>query len=242
MTALEIAVQDPHGVEVIERVRPDRIELCAALSTGGVTPSVGLVEATVATGIPVHVLVRPREGGFDYDAAEKRTIVADVVRAMRAGAAGVVVGGLAGGSVDLDLVRRAQGAVGSGEVTFHRAFDQSADLFASLDVLVTAGVTRVLTSGARPSAAEALDVLPALVARAGGRIQIMAGAGITSRNAAAIAATGVDAIHASAKRIVTERLAVSLGSAAAAGEATYATTDENEAAALRDLLTRQAAS
>lgn len=242
MTALEIAVHDPRGVEVIERVRPDRIELCAALSTGGVTPSVGLIETAVATGIPVHVLVRPREGGFDYDAAEKRVIVADVVRAMRSGAAGVVVGGLASGSVDLDLVQRAQGAVGSGEVTFHRAFDQTADLFASLDALVRVGVTRVLTSGARPTAAGALDVLSALVARATGRIQIMAGAGITSRNAAAIAATGVDALHASAKRIMTARLAVSLGSAATAGEASYATTDENEAATLRDLLTRRAAS
>lgn len=242
MTAFEIAVQDPHGIGVIERVRPDRIELCAALSTGGVTPSVGLIEAAVGTGIPVHVLVRPREGGFDYDDAEKRMIVADVVCAMRAGAAGIVVGGLAGGSVDLDLVRRAQDAAGSGDVTFHRAFDQAADLFAALDALVTAGVTRVLTSGARPSAAEALDVLPALVARAAGGIQIMAGAGITSRNAAAIAATGVDALHASVKRTVTERLAVSLGSAAAAGEAGYATTDENEAVTLRDLLARGVAS
>jgi copper homeostasis protein len=123
-------------------------------------------------------------------------------------------------------------------VTFHRAFDQTADLFASLDALEAAGVTRVLTSGARPSAVEALDVLPALVARAAGRIQIMAGAGITAGNAAAIAATGVDALHASAKRTVTQTLAVSLGSAAAAGETGYSTTDEEEAVALRDLLAR----
>lgn len=242
MTAFEIAVQDPHGVDVIGRVRPDRIELCAALSTGGVTPSAGLVDAAVATGVPVHVLVRPREGGFDYDSAEKSMIIADVARAMGQGAAGVVVGGLADGSVDVDLVRRAQDAAGSGDVTFHRAFDQTVDIFASLDALMTAGVTRVLTSGARPSAVEALDVLPELVARAGGAIQIMAGAGITSLNAAAIAATGVDALHASAKRAVAERLAVSLGSAAAAGDTGYATTDEDEAVALRDLLSRGVAS
>lgn len=238
MTAFEIAVQDPHGVAVIERVRPDRIELCAALSTGGITPSPGLVEAAVATGVPVHVLVRPREGGFDYDPLEKRMIIADVRRAMYFGAAGVVIGGLVGGSVDLDLVRRVRDAVGAGELTFHRAFDQSGDLFMSLDDLATAGATRVLTSGARPAAVGALDVLASLVAHAAGRIQVMAGAGVTSRNAVAIATTGVDAIHASAKRIVRQRLAVSLGTAAAAGETSYATTDEDEAAALRDLLAR----
>lgn len=238
MTAFEIAVQDPHGVDVIDRVRPDRVELCGALSTGGITPSAGLIDAAVKTGVPVHVLVRPREGGFVYDDAEKRTIIADVRRAMLSGATGVVIGGLVDGSVDLDLVRRACDAAGAGQVTFHRAFDQATDLLASLDALAAAGVTRVLTSGARPSAIDALDVFPALVARAAGRIQIMAGAGITSRNVAAIAATGVDAVHASAKRIVREKLAVSLGSAAAAGESTYATTDEGEAAALRDLLLR----
>lgn len=240
MTAFEIAVQDPHGIRVIDRVRPDRIELCAALSTGGVTPSAGLIAAAVETGVPVHVLVRPREGGFEYDAAEKDAVVADVRSAMRLGAAGVVIGGLVAGSVDLDLVRRTQEAAGSGEVTFHRAFDQAADLGIALDELAAAGVTRVLTSGGRPAAADALDVLPALVAQAAGRLQIMAGAGVTARNAAAIAATGVDAPHASAKRTVTETLAVSLGSAASAGVVEYATTDEAEAVTLRDLLARGA--
>lgn len=240
MTTLEIAVQDPGGVEVIDRVRPDRIELGAALSTGGVTPSAGLIEAAVATGVPVHVLVRPREGGFVYDDAEKRMIIADVQRAMRAGAAGVVIGGLTDAVVDLDLVRRAIDAAGSGQVTFHRAFDQTADLLASLDALATAGVTRVLTSGGRGTAIEALDVLRALVDRAAGRIQIMAGAGVTSGNIVTIAATGVDAVHASAKRTVVQTLAVSIGSAAAAGETSYATTDEDEAAAMRRLLARGA--
>jgi len=235
MTAFELAVQDPTGLLVAERVRPARMELCSALSTGGITPSAGLVEAAVATGVPVHVLVRPREGGFVYDDAEKRTILADVRQATLLGAAGVVIGGLLGDTVDLDLVRRAREA-SDGEVTFHRAFDQVADQRASVDQLAEAGVTRVLTSGGRSSAADALIELRALAAHASGRIQIMAGAGVTSRNAAAIAATGVDAVHASAKRTVTDRLAVSLGSAAGAGESRYATTDEDEALAIRDAL------
>lgn len=237
MTAFELAVQDPTGLTVADRVRPARMELCAALSTGGITPSAGLIEAAAATGVPVHVLVRPREGGFVYDDAEKRTIVADIRQAARLGAAGVVIGGLVGDAVDLDLVRRARDA-SDGEVTFHRAFDQVSDQRASLDQLAAEGVTRVLTSGGRAAAIDALDELRALAAHAAGRIQIMAGAGVTSRNAAAIAETGVDAVHASAKCTVVDRLAVSLGSAAGAGEARYATTDEGEAVAIREILAR----
>lgn len=236
MTAFELAVQDPQGLAVAARVRPDRIELCSALSTGGVTPSAGLVEAAVATGVPVHALVRPREGGFTHSADETALILADVRHALGLGAAGVVIGGLVEGSVDGELVRRVRELAGDAEVTFHRAFDQAADLDAALDALIEAGATRVLTSGGRPSASEALDVFPRLVERAAGRIQVMAGAGVTSANAAAIAATGVDAVHASAKRTVTATLAVSLGSAAAAGETSYTTADEAEAAALRELL------
>jgi len=240
MTAFELAVQDPAGLAVAGRVRPARMELCSALSTGGLTPSAGLIDAAVATGVPVHVLVRPREGGFVYDDAEKRTILADIRQAARLGAAGVVIGALVGDAVDLDLVRRAREASNE-EVTFHRAFDQVGDQRASVDQLAEAGVTRVLTSGGRAAAIDALDELRALAAHAAGRIQIMAGAGVTSRNTAAIAATGVDAVHASAKRTVTDLLAVSLGSAAGAGEARYATTDEDEAVAIREVLARGSA-
>src|SRR5690242_13232134 len=108
MVAFELAVQDAHGVAVAARLAVDRIELCSALPLGGVTPSLGFVEAAVGTpGMPaVHVLVRPRPGGFDYDAAEVATIVADVRHAVRAGAAGVVVGGVRGGKVDAELTAR----------------------------------------------------------------------------------------------------------------------------------------
>ena len=236
MTAFELAVQDPHGLAVARRVRPDRMELCSALSTGGITPSAGLIGAAVDTGVPVHVLIRPREGGFVHSDDENALILADVRQAVRLGAAGVVIGGLVEGTVDTDLVRRVRENADGIEVTFHRAFDQTVDLGASLDALVEAGATRVLTSGGRSAAADALDVLSSLVERAAGRIQVMAGAGVTSANVAAIAATGVDAAHASAKRTVVETLAVSLGSAAGAGEARYATTDEDEARALRAAL------
>ena len=44
----------------------ERIELCAALPLGGLTPSLGMVRAVreMAPRLTVHLLVRPREGDF----------------------------------------------------------------------------------------------------------------------------------------------------------------------------------
>jgi len=238
MTQFELAVQDPQGLRVAKAVGADRMELVEALSTGGVTPSAGFIEVAVATGVPVHALVRPREGSFEYDADEKRTILADVRHAVALGAAGVVIGGLVGGLVDLDLVRSVRETAGAAEVTFHRAFDQLADRESAVDQLADAGVTRVLTSGGKAAAGDALDTLRALVSRSSGRVQVMAGGGVTSATAAAVAATGVDAVHASAKRAVTEQLAVSLGSGAAAGDSVRFTNDVDEARAVLAALGR----
>src|SRR5690625_579459 len=109
VTAVELAVQDVAGVRVAQAVGVDRIELCTGLALGGLTPSVALIEQAVGSGVPVHVLVRPRAGGFDYDSDERTLIVADAQAAVAAGAAGVVVGGTAaegsGQVVDEALLR-----------------------------------------------------------------------------------------------------------------------------------------
>lgn len=235
MTVFEMAVQDAAGIVVAAELGVDRIELCAALSLGGLTPSVGLIEAAAASGIPTHVLVRPRGGDFEYDDAERALIVDDVRWAHSLGAAGVVVGGLRDGGIDEELVDRVVAVAGGADVTFHRAFDNLSDVDAGLDRLAELGVTRVLTSGGAARAHEALDVLRRLVGHAGGGIEIMAGSGVRSDNVARIAATGVDAVHASAKRSVTGRPGVALGSAAIDGGG-YETVDPDEARRLFGIL------
>ncbi|WP_243697004.1 copper homeostasis protein CutC [Labedella endophytica] len=238
MTAFELAIQDAAGIAVATRVRPERVELASALATGGLSPSIGLLRAAVAAGLAVHVLLRPRLGDFEYDTADRAVLLADAREAIRAGAAGIVVGGTRDGSVDIDLVRAAldvAGCIDEGvEVTFHRAFDTVTDRSAALDTLTDLGVTRILTSGGAESAADALDELRALVRRASGSVQIMAGAGVDPTTAAVIAATGVDAVHASAKRVVDGSSTLSLGSDPRHGSAAYETTDEATAAAIRD--------
>lgn len=206
MSALELAVQDVRGAQIALAVGAARVELCAALgATGGLTPSIGLIEAVVAVGVPVHVLIRPRAGGFVYAADEMVVICRDTRAAVAAGASGIVIGTLTETSeIDIDAMRSVIECIDPStvEVTAHRAVDVVPDRNAALDILVDLEVTRVLTSGGAPTCAEGLAELGAMVDHAAGRIQIMAGGGVRIADIVAIAGTGVDAIHLSARAIV----------------------------------------
>ncbi|MBF4617899.1 copper homeostasis protein CutC [Clavibacter sp. VKM Ac-2873] len=202
--AVEIAVQDAASARTARDAGADRVELCSALAaTGGVTPSIGLVEAVVAVGLPVHVLIRPRPGGFVHDADERAVMLRDVRAALAAGAAGVVSGGLTeDGRVDQDLLARLVDATGDAVLTFHRAIDAVDDRLAALDALLDAGVGRVLTSGGAARAGDGVSALAELVARAEARLEIQAGGGVTVDAIPGLVRAGVDAIHLSARRRV----------------------------------------
>ncbi|WP_022890513.1 copper homeostasis protein CutC [Agromyces italicus] len=203
---VEIAVQDAAGARIALEHGAARIELCQALGLGGLTPSAGLVEAAVdaardagARGF-VHVLVRPRGGGFVYDADEQRTILREIRAAVAAGADGVVVGALTdAGELDFDAIARFVEAAGDADVTVHRAVDASADPLGSVAALAGRGVRRVLTSGGAPDCRTGLGALTDMAAAAGGRIEIMAGGGVQLDDIAALTAAGVDAVHLSAR-------------------------------------------
>ena len=233
--ALELAVQDPEGVEIAARAGADRIELCVALALGGMTPSHALIAFAVDAPVPAHVLIRPRAGNFEYSAQERALIVADVADCAALGAAGVVIGGTRGGTVDTELVEAIVAAAGDLEVTFHRAIDVVPDRLAALDALADLGVRRVLTSGGADRAPQALPELAKMIEHARGRIDVMAGGGIALEDVPAILATGVDALHASAKRVVGDDGGIVLGSA---GPSLRETTDEVVALALRSLVPR----
>ncbi|OUE23780.1 copper homeostasis protein CutC [Clavibacter michiganensis] len=215
--AVEIAVQDAASARIAAAAGADRVELCSALAaTGGVTPSIGLVESAVATGVPVHVLVRPRSGGFVHDADERAVMLRDVRAALAAGAAGIVSGGLTDdGRVDWDLLARLVDATGDAVLTFHRAIDAVDDRLEALDALLAAGVGRVLTSGGAERAGDGVPALAELVARADGRLEIQAGGGVTVDAIPGLVRAGVDAIHLSARRrVVATRVGPGGGEAA----------------------------
>ncbi|MFV0374172.1 copper homeostasis protein CutC [Microbacterium sp.] len=199
---IEIAVQDAAGARIAVAAGATRLELCQALALGGLTPSLGLLDAACAAVDPalLAVLVRPRGGGFVYDADEVAVVSADIRACVSRGVGGVVVGALdRSGGVDREVIRRWAGEAAGTPVVFHRAIDVL-DPLPALDVLIEEGVTRVLTSGGEAVAADGLDTLSALVERAAGRIQIMAGGGVRPVDIPEIVATGVDAVHLSARR------------------------------------------
>ncbi|WP_461188024.1 copper homeostasis protein CutC [Arthrobacter sp. Z4-13] len=209
---LELAVESAEGVRLAASVGAARVELCAALAeTDGVTPSIATIEQACRVGLPVHVLVRPRPGSFTYSEEELQVLERDVEAALEAGAAGVVVGVLArdGGpdvSVLLRLSEVARRRHPDAEVTFHRAFDAAlaagVDPAEALIRLEGAGVSRVLTSGGSPDCTAGLPMLARLVEL--GRdhapsLQIMAGGGVRLELMPALRASGVHAVHTSAR-------------------------------------------
>ena len=191
-----------------ERGGADRIELNSALFLGGLTPSIGALEAVKAqVKIPVMCMVRPREGGFCYTAFDYDTVCRDALALVRAGADGVVFGFLNDdGTVDAarcaDFLGRVRAENPEIETVFHRAIDVVPDVFAALDTLTALGVTRVLRNGQRASAPQGAETIRKMLAHAAGRIDILPGGGINAGNVRGfIAETGVKSVHASARSL-----------------------------------------
>jgi copper homeostasis protein len=199
--AVEVAVESVAGARNAAAAGADRLELCSSLGEGGLTPSLGLLAAVRdAVSVPVFAMVRPRAGDFFYDDAEFDVMQRDVKLLREAGAAGIVGGVLtADGRIDEARLAALCRLSAPLPLTCHRAFDLAADAAAALDALVRIGVARVLTSGQARSAPEGAAAIAALVARAAGRIAVMAGAGVRDDNVAAIVAkTGCREVHLSA--------------------------------------------
>jgi copper homeostasis protein len=203
---VEIAVQDAAGVRIALASGAARVELCQALGIGGLTPSAGVIETAVelaqAASVPafVHVLVRPRGGGFVYDADEVDTIVRDIRFVRSLGGHGVVVGALTdAGALDLDAIERFIDAAGDLDVTVHRAVDASVDPLGAVASLVPGGVRRVLTSGGAATCLDGVDSLRAMATEADGRLEVMAGGGVRIEDIPRLARAGVDAVHLSAR-------------------------------------------
>lgn len=206
---LEICCGDIESVIAAAKGGADRVELCSALSEGGLTPSIGLIKAAVnIPGIRVHVLIRPRNGDFLYNDTERDIMISDIEAARKAGAHGVVIGALTpDGDIDIDTCSSLINAADGMDVTFHRAFDVCRNPEEALETIIRLGCTRILTSGQMPSAIEGTATLRRLNELASGRIILLAGAGVSSGNAKdIIIQTGIRELHASARSTVSSAM------------------------------------
>lgn len=204
---LEICCADIDSVRAAVAGGADRIELCCALSEGGLTPSYGQLCDAMRHGIAVNVLIRARGGDFVYNADEVRAMIDDIRMAVDMGVNGVVIGALTpDGDVDIDAVGRMAEAAKGVHITFHRAFDVCREPFAALEEIVLLGCDTLLTSGQKADALAGAGLLAQLHSRAAGRIAIMAGCGVTPLNAAEILrVSGADALHGSASTTLGNR-------------------------------------
>jgi len=195
---IEICVEGIDGLVAAQNAGADRVELCASLIEGGLTPSLGTIRAALAVAtIPFHVIIRPRGGDFLYSELEFESMLADIRALKGMGVAGVVFGCLtADGRIDEPRMKALAEAAHPMAVTCHRAFDMTRDYREAVEALIRSGVDRVLTSGQRDTAIEGLAILKQTVAAADGRLTIMACGALDAGNIGPVlTGSGADELH-----------------------------------------------
>jgi copper homeostasis protein len=221
----------------------DRIELCHALSEGGLTPSQGMIAMArqIFSGT-IMVMIRPRRGDFFYSAEEIEVMCKDIVCARENGVDGVVFGCLmTDGSIDERATTRLLEVAQGLDITFHRAFDVTPDLHKSLGTLIRLGIPRVLTSGGQPDVWQGAKTLAALHQQAAGRITLLPGGGLTAARAAEfLQRLPVTEIHLSARKttpsvMTYQRDDMPMGTTSCQPEMIHYAADPNALAALRHL-------
>jgi copper homeostasis protein len=202
---IEIAVFSLEAAIAAYNAGAHRIELCSAPAEGGLTPSAATMRlARKYVKIPIHVMIRPREGDFCYSEKEFESMLLDVAAAKMVEIEGVVAGILnPDGTVDEERMAILVDAAAPMNVTFHRAFDMVKDQDEALEAIIYAGCERILTSGGQQTAPQGIEKLAYLVKKAGDRISIMPGSGVNLNNIKhLVESTGAKEMHLSARSFV----------------------------------------
>lgn len=198
---LEVCVDNIQGLDAAADAGADRIELCASLDVGGLTPTYGLMAYAASLDIPVYAMIRPRLGPFVFDADDLKIMREDIRAAKRAGLAGVVLGGVTRDRrLDVEMTRWLVDAADGMGLTLNRSFDLVHDRDEALAQAIDLGFERILTSAGATTVTQALPELARLVRAAGDRISLMAGSGVRQDNVVdVIQQTGVHEVHGSFK-------------------------------------------
>jgi len=197
---LEVCAFNIQSCLIAEKAGAARIELCADPLEGGTTPSYGLIQYAMAhLSIPVFPMIRPRGGNFVYDADEIAIMKKDILMCRELGCKGIATGvQLPDGKMDTGQLKHIVEWAYPMAVTCHKVFDTTPDGFEALEDVITAGCSRVLTSGLRKTAIEGSAMLAQLIAQAAGRIIIMPGGGVRSGNIAELVkGSGAQEYHSS---------------------------------------------
>jgi copper homeostasis protein len=199
---LEVCIDSVESAIAAERGGAARVELCADLLEGGITPGAGLI-ATVRrkVEIGIFVMIRPRGGDFCYTGLEFEVMQGEIEHARKLGADGIVLGLLDHDAcVDVSRTRQLVELASPLPVTFHRAIDMTPDLNVALEGVIATGASRVLTSGGAPNVASGVSQIARMVEAARGRIGIIPGGGVSIKNITLLAEkTGATEFHSSVR-------------------------------------------
>ncbi len=209
MNTIEVSAYSVQWAIDAQEAGANRIELCDNIHEGGTTPSIASVElARKYLSIELYVIIRPRGGDFLYSDIEFETMKHDIEMTKSARVDGFVFGLLnKDGSIDVRRTKELVELSKPKKVTFHRAFDVARDPFKALEDIISCGCDRILTSGQKNIAPDALALLSGLVKKAGNRISIMPGSGINENNILKIKKeTEAMEFHLSGKKTVRSKM------------------------------------
>ncbi|XP_035729916.1 copper homeostasis protein cutC homolog [Vespa mandarinia] len=181
-----------------------RLEICSALSEGGLTPTIGLVKTIRnLTNIKIFVMLRIRSGNYIYSRDEMNAMLNDLQMFKDSRIVNGFVFGALTNDREIDILYCKEIIKTAGElpVTFHRAFDELRDPLEGIKILSKIGFARILSSGQKDTAEKGINVLQMMCKEADGKIIIMPGSGITPDNIYNIKSkTNATEFHSSARK------------------------------------------
>lgn len=180
----EACCENLHEAINAQRLGADRIELCSSLSVGGLSPDFKEVKEVLKfLDIPVFVMVRIKEVSFIYTKKEKELMCQEIRNLKEIGVPGIVVGALTNkNEIDLDFIKEISKISKPMKITFHKAIDEVKDYNKAVEQLIELGIDRILTSGKKEKAEEAIGVLKTLNRNYGNEIKFVAAGKITKDN------------------------------------------------------------
>lgn len=195
---LEVCIDDAEGFAAARAGGADRLELCAALSLGGLTPSPALVAEAARVGVPAMAMIRPRAGDYVWTPAEVAQMESEIAFLRGAGLRGVVIGAsLPDGRLDAATLARLVQASRGLDVTLNRVSDLAPDGEEVVAIALELGIPRILSSGGATGAPEGVERLGRMFRAAAGRLTIMPGAGLSAETLPAIAGLPLTEVHGS---------------------------------------------
>ena len=167
-----------------EALGANRIELCSNLAVGGLSPSFNEVkEALKFLNIPVFVMVRPREWNFIYTKKEKELMIQEIRNLKNIKVEGIVIGSLNNkGEIDTEFMKEVVKIAKPMNIRFHKAIDEVKDYNKAIEQLIEIGIDRVLTSGKKDKAEDAIGFLKTINRLYGNDITFVAAGNITKDN------------------------------------------------------------